>query len=67
MGRKTGRIKVKGSAKEHICIIHRHRHQCDDGQREGGKGWVDVGIVREIGTSVIMSTIQIKKSLLTTL
>ena len=26
-------------AKEHRCIIHGHRQQCGDGQREGGGGW----------------------------
>ena len=34
---------MKGFAKEHICINHRNRQQCGDGQREGsgerlGKG-----------------------------
>ena len=27
----------KGLAKEHICITHRHRQQCGDGQREEGE------------------------------
>ena len=39
--------KVKGLAKEHVCIIPRHRQQCGDGQREGGVGsgwrWAKVG------------------------
>ena len=30
-------------AKEHICITHRHRQWCGDGQREGEWGWVEVG------------------------
>ena len=25
-------------AKEHICVTHRHRQQCDDGQRRGEQG-----------------------------
>ena len=26
---------MKGLAVEHICITHRHRQQCGDGQRKG--------------------------------
>ena len=27
---------MKGLAKAHVCVTHRHRQQCGDGQREGG-------------------------------
>ena len=33
---------VKAWARKHICITHRHRQQCGDGWREGGRvgrGW----------------------------
>ena len=36
-------MKVKGLDKEHVCITHRHRQQCGDGQREGSKAWKKVG------------------------
>ena len=45
--------------KEVVCITHRHRQHCGDGRKEGGLGWLEVGKGRrEIGTSVIVSTIQ---------
>ena len=35
---------MKGVAKKRICVAHRHKQQCGDGQREGwGRGWVEVG------------------------
>lgn len=37
---------MKGSAKEHIGIAHRHSQQCGDGQKEEveeGAGWAKVG------------------------
>ena len=34
---KTGWKKVKGLTKEYVCITHRHRPQCSEGQREGGE------------------------------
>ena len=50
---------MKGVAKDHICVTHRHRQQCGDGQREG-VGWVEVvGKGSKTGTSVIVSTIQV--------
>ena len=52
---------MKGLAKEHICLIHRHRQQGGGSQMEGevgaeqrGAGWGGMG------TSVIMSTVKIK-------
>ena len=30
--------EVKRLAKQHICMTHRHRQQCGDGQRAGGGG-----------------------------
>lgn len=45
--------KLKELAKEHVCIIHRHRKQCDDcqrGARGAGQNW-------GMETSVIVSTI----------
>ena len=35
-GDRTGLKKVKGSAKEHICITHGHRQQRGDGLRDEG-------------------------------
>ena len=37
-GGRTGWKKVKGLAKENICITHRYRQQCSDGQKDGGAG-----------------------------
>ena len=37
-GGGTGGKRVKGLAKEHICIIRGHRQQCGDSQREVGQG-----------------------------
>ena len=43
---------MEGSAKEHVCMTHRHRQQCGDGLREGGnEDWVKVGKGRRKGTS----------------
>lgn len=64
--RLTGqRVKEWGSwmkegeeiAKEHVCIVHRHRQQCGDGlgERDQGQKW------REWGTSIIVSTMKKKK------
>lgn len=41
-------------AKEHICIVHRHRQQYGGGQGEKGQGlkW------REWGISIIVSTMK---------
>ena len=51
----------KGSSKEHICIIHRHRQQCGDGQQEGGVEaewrWAKGD---KMATSAIVLTIKIK-------
>ena len=47
---RTGCKKVKGLAKEHICMTHSYRQQCDEGQRERrGRGWVEVGKVAQNG------------------
>ena len=35
----TGWNKVKEVAKEHVCITHRRRQQCGDGQREEEVWW----------------------------
>ena len=53
--------KVMDLTNKDICIIHRHRQQCVDGQREVGvrAGWRWTK-QREIGTSVMMSEIKIK-------
>ena len=48
-------------AKEHICIAHGHRTQCGEGGGEGA-GWRgELGGGRKWRTSVIVSTIKIKK------
>lgn len=52
---------MKELAKEHICIAHRCRQPCSDGQREGGRG--QVGGEKRWGkwqTSVIVITIELK-------
>ena len=51
---------MKGLAKEHICITHRHRQQCGDGQREGGTEWRRAKGVK-MGASVTVSIMKIKK------
>ena len=53
-GRGDWMKEGEGSAKEHICITHRHRQQCDDGLREGRvEGWVEVSKRGENGTTVM--------------
>ena len=52
---------MKGLAKEHICVVHRHIQQCGDGQREGGPGAGRRGAKCEKrGPPTIVSTIKIK-------
>ena len=34
----SGWEKMKGLDKEHVCLTHRHRQQCGDGQRDRGRG-----------------------------
>lgn len=34
---------------EHIFTTRRHRQWCGDGQREEGRGWVEVGKGRDRG------------------
>ena len=55
---------MKGLAKEHICMTHRHRQQCSDGYIVGkgwewGAGWRQAK-GRKMGVSLIVSTIKIK-------
>ena len=60
--RRRDWVKVEGLAKEYICITHRYRQQCGNGQSEEGQG---LGRGRggqhggKIGASVIVSTIKI--------
>ena len=49
---------MKGLDKEHVCLTHRHRQQCGDGQREGAGVWK-----RGAKRGKIMSIIKIKKKL----
>ena len=39
---------MKGLAKGHICIIHGHRQERGEGQREEGRGWEE-GVKRGKG------------------
>ena len=51
---------MKGLVKEHVRIIHGHRQQCGDGQREGGGRVLEEGAKwGEMGTSAIVATIKI--------
>ena len=50
----AGCKKVKGVAKEHVCVTHGHRRQCGDRLKEGrvclkGEG----GQRGEVGTTVV--------------
>ena len=59
--RGTGWKKMKGLAKEYICITHGHRQQWGEGQREGGDGgWMERGKSRNWG-HLQVSTNKIKK------
>ena len=62
----AGWKKVKGLAKEHICITNGYRQQCGEGWKEGGTGTEKRKTNGEgggIGTSAIVSTIKVKKKL----
>ena len=51
---------MKEGVRQSTCITHRHRRQCEGGQREGGRGSVEEGEGGGVmGTSVIVSTIKI--------
>ena len=53
----------------HVCIAHGHRQQCGEGRGGGGEGWAVGGMGAgwrgsergTWGTSIIVSTIKIKK------
>ena len=61
-GGGTGWKKPKELDKEQICMTHRHKQQCGDGQRGrgAGAGWRQ-GKQEKMGTSLIVSTIKMKK------
>ena len=50
---------MKGLLIKRVCINHRHRQQCGDGQRKGGSGEnVRVGKGEKNGSFIMVKTVK---------